>query len=82
MIPDPESGLLIRVPPYNCYRVNIGHSIRRGASFLFQSIKLNVSLRACAAVNRYIKITKISETSNPHNLTSAVDSAGYRVCMV
>ena len=59
MIPDPESGLLIRVPLYNCYRVGIGHGIRRGASFLFRSIKLNVSLRACAAFNRYIKITKI-----------------------
>ena len=51
------SGCRVRssdqVPRYNCYSVNIGHGIRREASFLFRSIKLNVSLRACAAFNRY-----------------------------
>ena len=61
------SGFWVRssdqVPRYYCYSVNIGHGIRRGASFLFRSIKLNVSLRACAAFNRYIKITKNSEIS-------------------
>lgn len=42
---------------------NIGLCIRRGASFHFRAIKLNVSLSVCEALNRYIKIRKIFEDS-------------------
>lgn len=66
-----------QVPCYYGYSINIGHGIRRGASFLFRFIKLNVSLRACSAFNRYIKITKFSEISK-----SAQSPVGYRVCMM
>lgn len=60
---------------YRCH----WHRVRRGASFQIRSIKLNVSLRASVAVNRYIKITKFFENYNSTQSPSVDDLAGYRV---